>query len=194
MKTNDKRRSCNYCNGSPRACSALCKFAKTYLSFIEQSISRLFVALTAIMDYNIYGGDAIDAYACSPPPPLPTFVCIDDAYYEWCLKRFRKKLDRQIVLPVLCALQGHPGSDRLWEKHVNRILADPELGFKPATHERNIYVATVKGTPVLLSHQVNDFIHACSNAELAEYIYCQVGMNLQLPIKKAIPFRYYGCY
>jgi hypothetical protein len=101
-----------------------------------------------------------------------------------------KEAGRRMVLPVLRALQGHLKSGPLWEKHVFRILAKPKLGFKPATHERNICIATVKGISVLLLCQVNDFVLACPHTKLAEYIYPQVGMSLQLSIEKDIPFEY----
>jgi hypothetical protein len=39
-------------------------------------------------------------------------------------------LDRNIVLPVLHALQGHPESGKLWKEHINNILTLPELNFQ----------------------------------------------------------------
>jgi len=85
-------------------------------------MQRLFFALAARENYRVYGGDAQDAYAHSPPPETPSFVSIDDACGDWYEHRFKKKLDHSLVLPVLHALQGHPKSGKLWEKHISAIL------------------------------------------------------------------------
>ncbi|KAG7341208.1 hypothetical protein IV203_023159 [Nitzschia inconspicua] len=45
-------------------------------------------ALAAAHDMRVYGGDATDAFAHSPPPETPTFIMIDDAYAEWYKARF----------------------------------------------------------------------------------------------------------
>ena len=64
---------------------------------------------------------------------------IDNQYYEWYLFRFGMKLDKSRVLPVLHALQGHPESGKLWERHINNFLMGLELNFKHTTHDRTIY-------------------------------------------------------
>ena len=48
--------------------------AETYASCIEQPVFRLFLALSASLNYLIYGGDAQDAFAHSPAPTVPTYV------------------------------------------------------------------------------------------------------------------------
>jgi len=55
---------------------------------------------------------------------------------------FQKKLDRAQVLPVLHALQGHPESGKLWEKHITGILESAEFGSRSTTHDRSIHSAT----------------------------------------------------
>jgi hypothetical protein len=50
---------------------------------VEQPIQRLFFALAAANTMKVYGGDATDAFAHSPPPDTPTFVHVDEAYAEW---------------------------------------------------------------------------------------------------------------
>jgi hypothetical protein len=50
---------------------------------------------------KVYGRDATDAFAHSPPPGTPTFVRVDDAYVEWYDDRFGTVLGRHLVLPVL---------------------------------------------------------------------------------------------
>ena len=183
VKSNGKRRSRNCCDGSPRAAPALHGIASTYSSCVEQPIQRLFFALSA---------DATDAYAHSPPPQVPTYVSIDDAYAEWYESRFGIKIDRSYVLPVLHALQGHPESGRLWEEHINRILKSPELGFEHTTHDRTIYSATFEGHRVLLLRQVDDFALACEHEETAKRIYDIIGARLQMEHETEPPFEYYG--
>ena len=85
-------------------------------------------------------------------------MMIDNQYYEWYFERFKIKLDKSRVLPVLRALQGHPESGKLWEQHINNILMSPELGFKHTTHDRTIYQAVFKGHKVLLLQQVDDLM------------------------------------
>ena len=143
IKRDGTRRSRNCCDGSPRSAPQLHGVTSTYSLCVEQPIQRLFFALmSTLKGYKIYGGDAKDAFAHSPPPTIPTFVSIDDAYAEWYKWKYNVDLDRSKVLPVLHALQGHPESGKLWEKYINSFLTSDELGFKPTTHDRTIYSAT----------------------------------------------------
>jgi hypothetical protein len=82
VKTSGKRRSRNCCDGSLRAAPRLHAMAETYASCIEHPVFRLFLALSAAQNYQIFGGDAQDAFAHSPAPTVPTYVAIDDAYSD----------------------------------------------------------------------------------------------------------------
>ena len=188
VKTSGKRRSRQCCDGSARAAPRLHAMAETYASCIEQPVFRLFLALSASLNYLLFGGDAQDAFAHSPAPTVPTFVSIDDAYSDWYFDKYGICLEKGMVLPVLHALQGHPEAARLWEEHINTILNDPEFGFKSTTHEKNIYSATIKGVPVLLCRQVDDFAIATPDPEIARYIYERIGQKLQLPGETEPPF------
>lgn len=186
VKTSGKRRSRQCCDGSARAAPRLHAMAETYASCIEQPVFRLFLALSASLNYQIYGGDAQDAFAHSPAPTVPTFVAIDDAYSDWYFDKYGIRLARGLVLPVLHALQGHPEAARLWEEHINIILK--EFDFKSTTHEKNIYQATIKGVKVLLCRQVDDFSIASPDPAIAAYIYERIGQKLQLPGETEPPF------
>jgi hypothetical protein len=190
IKLCGKRRSRNCCDGSPRAAPKLHALAETYASCVEQPIFRMFCALSAALNLQIFGGDAQDAFAHSPAPKIPTFIRIDDAYHEWYKAKFNVNLDRKQVLPVLHALQGHPEAARLWEEHITRILAD--LGFTATTHERNIYSATIRDQQVLLLRQVDDFALATSDPSIATYLYEAIGKALQLPGEPTPPFEIQG--
>jgi len=164
--------------------------ASTYSSCVEQPVQQLFFALAVRENNRVYGGDAQDACAHSPPPETPTFVSIDDEHADWYGHRFKKKLDRFLVLPVLHALQGHPESGKLWEKHITAILRSPQFGFKSTTHDLSTYSTTFEGTKILLLRQVDDFAVACPNEDLAKRLYDQIGKASQLPSEDTPPFKY----
>jgi hypothetical protein len=120
VKQNEEQQSQNCCDGSKRAAPQLHAVASTYSSCVEQPIQQLFFALSAQEEFQVYGGDAVDAYAHSPPSPHATYVAVDDAYIEWFHLQFPDKtINRNMVLPVQHALQGHPESGGLWERHIN---------------------------------------------------------------------------
>ena len=190
IKTSGKRRSRNCCDGSPRAAPKLHAMAETYASCVEQPIGRLFLALSAALNYVIYGGDARDAFAHSPAPKIPTFIRIDDAFADWYQAKFGKPIDRRHVLPIQHALQGHLEAAQLWEEHITSILHD--LGFRSTTHERNIYIAHLDGTPILLLRQVDDFALASPDPAIATTIFDAIGKKLQLPGETSPPFEQLG--
>jgi hypothetical protein len=68
IKRDGTCRARNCCDGSPRAAPALHKLVETYSSCVEQPVQRLFFALAAQLNYQVFGGDAKDAFAHSPPP------------------------------------------------------------------------------------------------------------------------------
>jgi len=192
IKRDGTRRSRNCCDGSPQSAPLPHGIASTCSSCVEQPAQRLFFALAARENCRVYGDDAQDACALSPPPETPTFVSIDDAYADWCEHRFKKKLDRSPVLPVLHALQGHPKSGKLWEKHIAAILRSPKFGFKSTTHDKSVCSATFEGTKMLLLRQVDDFAVACPTEDIAKRLCAQIGKALQSPSEDAPPFKHLG--
>ena len=155
-------------------------------------MQRLFFALAARENYRVHRGDAQDACAHSPPPETPTFASIDDACADWYEHRFKKKIDCSLVLQVLHALQGHPESGKLWEKHITAILRLPAFGFKSTTHDKSICSATFEGAEMLLLRQVDDFAVACPNEDIAKRLHAQIGKALQSPSEDTPPFKYLG--
>ncbi|KAG7359997.1 reverse transcriptase RNA-dependent DNA polymerase [Nitzschia inconspicua] len=109
-----------------------------------------------------------------------------------CGSRFGVTLDRNMVLPVLHALQGHPESGRLWETYINKILSLPELSFRSTTHDRTIYSGVFEGEPILLLRQVDDFALACRRESTAKAVYDFIGKALQQPNEAQPPFTYLG--
>ena len=192
VKPSGERRSRNCCDGSPRAAPILHQLTETYSSCIEVPIYRLFTAITTALNYIQYGGDAQDAYAHSPAPSFPCFVRVDQAFKAWYKSRFNKDIKPHHVLPVRHALQGHPEAGLLWEQHINSILQKPDLNFKSTTHERNIYTATINGTPVLLARQVDDFALASPDPKISALVYQRIGAYLKLPKEDKVPFKELG--
>ncbi|MCE2996259.1 MAG: hypothetical protein LW863_11705 [Flammeovirgaceae bacterium] len=192
IKRDGTRRSRNCCDGSPRSAPALHTLASTYSSCVEQPVQRMFFALAAHLGYRVYGADAQDAYAHSPPPDQPTYIAIDDQYADWYKARHGTNIDRSMVLPVQHALQGHPEAGRLWETHINHILRCPELHFRHTTHDKTIYTTIFRRVQVLLLRQVDDFALACTTENIAKDIYTIIGSKLQLPGEDTPPIKYLG--
>jgi hypothetical protein len=153
---------------------ALCELPLASTPWLKLTLRALnnpffgFLGLSASLNYQIFGGNAQDAFAHSPAPTVPTYVAIDDACSNWCFDKRGICLERGLVLPVLHALQGHPEAARLWEAHINAILHNPEFGFKSTTHEKNIYHAIVDGVPILLCRQVDDFAISTPDPEIVD--------------------------
>ena len=99
-------------------------------------------------------------------------------------------LDKDLVLPVLRALQGHPEAARLWDEHISAILE--KVGFKNTTHEKNIYTGQFCGEKVLLVHQVNDFVLGCHQESTAKSVYSDIGAKLTLHSEAEAPFECLG--
>ena len=66
-----------------------------------------------------------------------TFAGLDDAFIEWYFLCFGKRISRDMVLPILRELQGHPEAGRLWEAQVTAMIVS--LGWRSTTHEKNFY-------------------------------------------------------
>jgi len=188
IKVNGKRRSHLCCNGSPRAAPEVHSTTNTYASCLEHPVFRLFIAPSAADNLTIFGGDAKDAFAHSPGPSMPTFMKLDDALRELHLERTGVLLDKDLVLPVVRALQGHPEAARLWEEHISEILE--KVGFKNTTHKKNIYTGKFCGEKVLLVHQVDDFALGCCQESAAKSVYADIGTKLALHNEAEAPFDY----
>ena len=106
---------------------------------------------------------------------------IDDAYAEWYEDKNCTSIDKRKVLPVLKALQGHPESGRLWEKHISGILE--QIGFTSTTHDKTIYKMDYfkkdgNGEIIYMLRQVNDFAFACTDEGIAKDITSQIRVAL----------------
>jgi len=162
----------------------------TYASCLEHPVFRLFIALCAADNLTIYGGDAKDAFAYSPGPLMPMFMKLGDAFRDCHLELTGVLLDKDLVLPVLCALQGHPDAARLWEEHISAILKD--VGFKNTAHEKNIYTGQLCGEKALLVRQVDDFALGCRQESTANSVYSDIRATLTLHNEAEAPYECLG--
>jgi len=155
----------------------------TYTSSLDTTSERLFWAIAAQEGLVVVGADVSNAFAEAPPPDDPLYLYIDEAYREWWTEHLKLP-----PIPSPCqavrvhnAIQGHPESPRLWEKHIHHILIQEKL--KPATHERCLYVRTIPGTRLLFLRQVDDFAAAAKTEEIAMNLFHKINSCLRINIK-----------
>jgi len=86
------------------------------------------------------------------------------------------------MIPILSAMQGHPESPRLWEKHADAILR--ELGLTPTIHEPCLYSGIINGKRIILMRQVDDFAIAAPDSHTADHLLDMLDDKLSIPIKQ----------
>jgi deoxyuridine 5'-triphosphate nucleotidohydrolase len=181
IKQDGTKKARMVCDRSPR--QGTITLGHTYANSLMAASERMFWALTAMNNLVAYGADATNAFAEAPPPVHPLYLYIDDAFKEWWTDHLGYPPippDHKVV-QVRNAIQGHPESPRLWEKHIDRILR--ELGFKPTRHEPCLYRATIDGKMVLFLRQVDDFAIAATNATTVDRLIDQINEQLRMPMK-----------
>ena len=168
VKASGVRKSRACLDGSKRAAPWLRMMVQTYSSCVELPCLRAFTAICADRNYYICFGDVENAYQQSPPPTIECYLEIDDTIYDWYLRRFDIKLDREKqVIPLYRALQGHPEAGVLWERMITDILIN-KMKFKNTAHEKNLYTGTIDGDEVLVCRQVDDFASGAPSKKTAE--------------------------
>jgi hypothetical protein len=155
----------------------------TYANSLEQTGSRLFYALSAVENMMCFGADVSNAFGDAPPPKQGFFIRPDAAFKEWWTAKGRAPIPEGYVIPVLAAIQGHPESPRLWEKHIDRILRQ-ELGFVPTVHEPCIYRGEIDDVQVLFKRQVDNFLLAATSADIANKAFDLIDAHLRMPMKR----------
>jgi hypothetical protein len=86
------------------------------------------------------------------------------------------------MIPILSAMQGHPESPRLWEKHADAILQ--ELGLTPMTHEPCLYSGIIDGKCIIFMRQVDDFAIAAPDARIADILLDMLDDKISIPLKR----------
>ena len=118
--------------------------------------------MAAAENLLIYGADVSNAFAEAPPPKKGFYIYPDKAFHNWWVNNKKQPpLQNGQVIPILSAMQGHPKSPRLWEKHADSILRD--VGLTPTIHEPCLYSGVIEGKRVIFKRQVDDFAIAAPN-------------------------------
>jgi hypothetical protein len=155
---------------------------ETYANCIDQTSAHLFYAIAAAKNLLVFGADVSNAFAEAPPPKQGFFIHPDRAFHKWWVTH--KKLPPippSHVIPVLSAMQGHPKSPRLWEKHADKILR--EIGLMPMVHEPCLYSGIINDILVLFMQQVDDFTIAAPDAHTSDILMDLINDGLKIPIK-----------
>jgi hypothetical protein len=169
------------CNGSTRS-GMVHVLAETYANCIDQTSARLFYAAAAAENLLIFGADVSDAFTEAPPPKQGFFIRPDRAFNEWWVQHKKlPPLPPGYVIPILSAMQGHPESPHLWEKHADKILRN--IGLMPTAHEPCLYSGNITGQRVLFMRQVDDFAIAATDAKTSDILMDMINDHLKIPIK-----------
>ena len=170
------------CDGSTRA-GQVRVLDETYANCVDQTSSRLFYALSAAENLLMFGSDVSNAFGEAGPPKQGFFIRPDQAFHDWwVIHKGRAPIPKGHVIPVLAAMQGHPESPRLWEKHIDRILRD--IGLVPTSHEPCLYSGTIEGQRIIFKRQVDDFAVAAPNKRIADILFDEIDDRLSIPLKR----------
>jgi len=170
------------CDGSTRSGSVQI-LDETYANCVDHTSSCLFHAIAAAENLMIFGSDVSNAFAEAPPPKQGFYFRPDKAFHEWWVKRkHRPPIPLGHVIPVLSAMQGHPESPRLWEKHADAFLR--ELGLTPTIHEPWLYSGTVDGIRIIFMRQVDDFAIAAPDERTSDILLDMIDEKLSIPLKR----------
>ncbi len=142
-----RKKACCVCNGSTRY-GQVQILAETYANCVNQTSIQMFYAIAATKNLLIYGADVSNALAEAPPPKQGFFIHPDHAFNEWWTQhKNRPPIPPGHIIPILSAMQGHPESPRLWEKHTDEILH--KIGLIPTVHEPCLYSGIINGNHIL---------------------------------------------
>jgi hypothetical protein len=156
---------------------------ETYANCVDQTSARLFYAVASAKNLLIFGADVSNAFTEAPPPKQPFFIRPDKAFCEWWTKHLKcDPIQEGQIIPVLSAMQGHPESPCLWEKHADKILHD--IGLTPTVHEPCLYSGTFDGKRALFMRQVDDFVIATPDSRTADIVMDLIDKKLTIPIKR----------
>jgi hypothetical protein len=108
----------------------------------------LFSGIAAAENLLIYDADVSNAFAEAPLPKLDFYIYPDQAFHDWWVHHKKNPpCTLGMVIPILSAMQGHPESPQLWEKHADAILCN--VGLTLTVHKPYIYSGIIAGKLVL---------------------------------------------
>lgn len=179
LKICGTRKSRMVCNGSTRQKGTV-TLGHTYANSLEAASERLFWSIVAQEGLLAIGPDVSNAFAEAPPPKAPLYLYIDDTYREWWTEHLGNP-----PIPAHCnvvrvhnAIQGHPESPRLWEKHIHQILK--ELGLRATTHAPCMYTGVIDNNRILFLRQVDDFAVAAQDEHIANTLLNKINAKMRI--------------
>jgi hypothetical protein len=123
---------------------------------VDQRGARIFYSISAAENLLIFGEDVSNAFAKALPPKQGYYIMPNKDFLEWWVNhKKRPPITDGHVIPILSAMQDHPESLHLWEKHADAILQ--ELGLTPTMHKPCLYTGVFNCKQVVFLQQVNDF-------------------------------------
>jgi hypothetical protein len=169
------------CDGSSRSGSVKV-LDKVYATCINQTSSRLFYTVAAAKNLLVFGYNVCNSFAEAPPSKQGFYICPDRVFYEWWEhhKGLAPIPPGHIIL-VLSAMQGHPESPCLWEKHAHTILRNLRLTL--TVHEPCCYSGVINGNRVIFKRQVNNFAIGAPDQRTADILLDMLNEKLTMPIK-----------
>mmetsp|Transcript_12630 Transcript_12630/g.36754 ORF Transcript_12630/g.36754 Transcript_12630/m.36754 type:complete len:1246 (+) Transcript_12630:2039-5776(+) len=169
------------CDGSTRGGNAKI-FGHTYAATPELTDMRLFIALSTLRGFIVFGADVSNAFAEAPASKQQYFMHVDQPFRDWWSHKGRTPIPHGYVVPVLKNLQGHPEAPRQWSNHCDRILKS--LGFTSTTHAPCIYRGEVLHEPVLFLRLVDDFAIGTTHKHVYDFICDKFDAVLLEPITR----------
>jgi hypothetical protein len=133
----------------------------------------------------------MNAFSKAAPPKEPIFVRIDDQMAEWMEESTGQRPGRSLVLPVLCALQGHPTTGSSWADKVEQLLMT-ELDFTSTTHETCLYIGNYAGQVVLICRHVDDFIAAGEEEDKLRKLFTHLATKINIVAEVGLVSHYIG--
>jgi hypothetical protein len=140
---NSRKKACCTCDGSTRG-GKVRVLDYTHANCVDHTASCLFYAISVAENFLIFGGDVSNAFSEAHPLKQGFYIQPDRAFREWWTAKGLGPLDHDTVIPVMKAMQGHPESSRLREKHVTNLSTLPVLHQQFMNHVCMLERLTVK--------------------------------------------------
>jgi hypothetical protein len=110
---------------------------------------------------------------------------------EWMEDINGTRPNRSQVLPVLCALQGHPAAGSSWIDKVEDLLIT-QMGFTSTTHEACLYIGRYAGQDILICRQVDDFMAAGELESPIRQLFQFMGTKINIEAEIGLVSHYNG--
>jgi hypothetical protein len=150
---------------------------------MEQTSSCIFYAIAAAKNLLVFGANVSNSFAEAPPPKQGFYIKPDRAFNEWWAQHNQQPpTPPDYVVPILSAMQGHPESPQLWEKHDDAILRD--LGLTPTVHKPCLYSGIIAGQHIVFMRQVDDFAIAAPDEKTSDILLDVIDEKVSIPLKR----------